>query len=238
MSSTTRREFLVAGGIGAVGVSLAQPIRGSLGGRLHFSDGQDKPFDSQVEYLESTGTQWLDTGVYVTSDCLFDFEVAKTRSNYNCVFFGTRNSGNSASNNLQCYLNSNDNNIGTGFHRIKLYTTSTLNTSNWDSGIVPVKNQMYEFIGAYCVPTMVKSIQTMPLFAFKNVNIFNTANCACRIGRWRMYTRYEVISDLYPVRFTNQNGEVEGAMFDAVTGRLLCNLGAGAFLIGRDVEGA
>lgn len=234
----TRREFIGVGTGGAIGSVVAKPIRGSLGGRLHFSDGQDKPFDSQVEYLESTGTQWLDTWVYVTSDCLFDFAVAKTRSNYNCTFFGTRNSGDSASYNQQCYLNSNDTNSDVKLHKINLFTTSTLGTGYWSSGIVPQINQMYEFVGAYCVPTMVKSIHTMPLFAFKIVNTFNTANCACRIGRWRMYTRYEVISDLYPVRFTNQNGEVEGAMYDAVTDRLLCNLGTGAFLIGRDVEGA
>ena len=234
----TRREFIGVGTGGAIGSVVAQPIRGALGGRLHFSEGQEKPFDSQVEYLESTGTQWLDTGVYVTSDCLFDFAVAKTRSNYNCVFFGTRNSGNSASNNLQCYLNANDTTQTVDFSKITLFTTSTLSSSNWTSGVRPQINQMYEFVGAYCVPTMQRTTQTMPLFAFKNVNIFNTANCACRIGRWRMYTRYEVISDLYPVRFTNQNGEVEGAMYDAVTGRLLCNLGTGAFVIGRDVEGA
>ena len=234
----TRREFIGVGTGVAIGSVVAQPIRGSLGGRLHFSDGQDKPFDSQVEYLESTGTQWLDTGVYVTSDCLFDFEVAKTRSKYNCIFFGTRNSGDSASNNLQCYLNANDTSQMVDFAKITLFTTSTLSSSNWTSGVFPKINQMYEFVGAYCVPTMQQATQTMPLFAFKNINTFNTANCACRIGRWRMYTRYEVISDLYPVRFTNQNGEAEGAMYDAVTGRLLCNLGTGAFVIGRDVEGA
>lgn len=210
--------------------------------------GKRLPYDAEVEYLESTGTQWIDTGVYVTADCLFDFAVAKTRSRYNCVFFGVRNSGNVSSNNLQCFLNSNDTISNTEYPRIKLYTTSTEDTSCWNSGVVPVINQMYAFTGAYCVPTMQTSTQTMPLFAFKNVNTFNTANCACRIGHWKVYTQSAVFRDMIPVRFTNELGQSEGAMYDranptvgmdpdgsARTDGLYRNRGAGAFSYGNDL---
>ena len=40
-----------------------------LGASLQFANS--KPYDSRVEYLESTGTQWIDSGIRVTSDLGF-----------------------------------------------------------------------------------------------------------------------------------------------------------------------
>ena len=229
-----RRSFIRAGaGLAAIiaaGRAPAALIRSMLAARNSLLAGKRLPYDAEVEYLESTGTQWIDTGVKITVDCLFDFAVAKTRSNYNCVFFGTRNSGDGVSDNLQCYLNSNDYNVSAEYNRIKLYTTSVLNTSNWDSGVVPVINQMYEFVGAYCVPTMQTTTQTMPLFAFKTVNTLNTANCACRIGHWTVYTPSKVLRDFVPVR----KGTV-GYRYDRVSGKLFGNAGTGDFVLGPDI---
>ena len=41
-----------------------------------------------------------------------------------------------------------------------------------------------------------------------------------------------------PVRFTNENGVTEGAMFDRVSGELFRNAGSGAFTIGPDASAA
>lgn len=41
--------------------------------------------------------------------------------------------------------------------------------------------------------------------------------------------------DLIPVRFTNENGVSEGAMFDIITRRLFRNAGTGDFVLGPDV---
>ena len=42
------------------------------------------------------------------------------------------------------------------------------------------------------------------------------------------------VIDLIPVRFINELGETEGAMFDRVSGQLFGNAGTGAFIIGPD----
>ena len=42
------------------------------------------------------------------------------------------------------------------------------------------------------------------------------------------------IGDFIPVRFTNELGETEGAMYDRVSGQLFRNAGTGAFVIGPD----
>ena len=43
-----------------------------------------------------------------------------------------------------------------------------------------------------------------------------------------------VVRDFIPVRFTNEDGESEGAMFDKVSGQLFRNSGTGAFIVGPD----
>lgn len=42
--------------------------------------------------------------------------------------------------------------------------------------------------------------------------------------------------DLIPVRFTNEEGLTEGAMYDRVSGELFRNAGSGSFIIGPDKE--
>lgn len=43
-----------------------------------------------------------------------------------------------------------------------------------------------------------------------------------------------LVRDFIPVRFTNENGVTEGAMYDRVSGHLFGNAGTGAFVIGPD----
>lgn len=40
--------------------------------------------------------------------------------------------------------------------------------------------------------------------------------------------------DAIPVRFTNENGVSEGAMYDRVSGQLFSNAGTGEFIVGPD----
>lgn len=43
-----------------------------------------------------------------------------------------------------------------------------------------------------------------------------------------------IARDSIAVRFTNELGETEGAMYDRVSGQLYRNAGTGAFIIGPD----
>ena len=42
------------------------------------------------------------------------------------------------------------------------------------------------------------------------------------------------VRDFIPVKFTNESGETEGAMYDRVSGQIFYNQGTGAFVIGPD----
>ena len=39
-----------------------------LGARTAAWSDKQLPYDAEVEYLESTGTQWIDTGIIATED--------------------------------------------------------------------------------------------------------------------------------------------------------------------------
>ena len=50
----------------------------------------------------------------------------------------------------------------------------------------------------------------------------------------KIYIGDNPVRDFIPVRFTNERGETEGAMYDRVSGQLYRNSGTGAFIIGPD----
>ena len=57
----------------------------------------------------------------------------------------------------------------------------------------------------------------------------------CEIGRTTIWMNDEIMRDLFPIRFVNENGDDEGAMYDVINGELLRNQGSGSFTIGPDV---
>lgn len=69
---TTRRKFgLGIAAIIAAGRAPAAIVRSMLGARnaiLAGGGGVPLPYDAEVEWLESTGTQWIDTGIKCAAD--------------------------------------------------------------------------------------------------------------------------------------------------------------------------
>ena len=59
----------------AMFVCHSSPVRSSLGARGK-SDVVSLPYDTEVEYLESTGTQWIDTGIFCLKKYSFEFSVS------------------------------------------------------------------------------------------------------------------------------------------------------------------
>ena len=54
------------------------------------------------------------------------------------------------------------------------------------------------------------------------------------IHYFRIEDGSNVLIDLIPVRFTNENGESEGAMYDKVSEQLFKNKCTGKFILGPD----
>ena len=62
----------------------------------------------------------------------------------------------------------------------------------------------------------------------------NIHSFQCRFGNMRIWQNESLVRDFIPVRFTNELGQSEGAMYDRVSRRLFRNAGTGAFLYGAD----
>ena len=187
-----------------------------------------KPYDAEVEYLETTGTQWIDTGLFVDNTFTFDAKVAMTLSaDANTVFWGIRTAGVHTSKDSQCYLNVN----APLQETICLFSTNTYLGSppNWDSRIAPEIGVMYDLRGMTVTPTMSEMKFSIILFGFNNIGAINSTVGVCRMGGWAAYSNGKKVMSLIPVRV----GDI-GYMYDKVSGKLFGNQGTGQFVLGED----
>lgn len=187
------------------------------------------PYDAEVEYLESTGTQYINTGVYPDATYTFDSEVTKTVDG-NTIYWGVRKSGTYSSNNQQCYLNSNNSTSATDAQkRINLYSTNTSNPNNWNCGYQPTNGKKNTLTGITVVSTMQTMTYPVTLFALNNIGSINTSLGVCRLGKWKAYSNGVLVASFKPVRL---NGV--GYMYDEVSGTMHANDGTGDFIVGPD----
>ena len=198
------------------------------------------PYDAEVEYLESTGTQYIDTGLYgrdgLRAKCSFAADV------YN------------AANPFPFCARRGPNQFGCGIRIVsnvpKFYAgmmRAVSDIADADGGwhgieIVTVSYDKYVVFDGVSVATSAtaNSYETqnnVVLFAHANATIGASPNCGSgRIGSFSLYdeTAQTLLLDYIPVRFTNEQGVSEGAMYDRVSGQLFRNAGTGAFTIGPD----
>lgn len=189
--------------------------------------GASLPYDAEVEYLESTGTQWIDTGivgvgglsielhftpVYPTVTSYQDYFGASDGDNvkgYRCRNYGTTE--------WRAAINAG------GMADYSVPLIDSVNKLSFSQGAVSVNGVIYFSAGS--------SYTTYSLYLFA----FNNGGSVYRKSAMRLHL-FNVAGqiDLVPVRFTNEQGVSEGAMYDRVSGQLFRNQGTGAFVIGPD----
>ena len=74
------------------------------------------------------------------------------------------------------------------------------------------------------------------IYMFKNAYSGVISHAGDRVYWLRFFINNTLRFNLIPVRFTNENGQTEGAMYDKVTKQLFRNAGTGAFIIGPDIS--
>ena len=190
------------------------------------------PYDAEVEYLESTGTQWIDTGVTMTYD-LFDsaettitvLPTGQITGTHNFFGDGTAWHDGYTFGYREDYILQASN----GFNRtqgpIKFSTTLpktlTVNKNGFaiDSEVAPINGT-----------SLSTTSGTLLLFGCRRNGVFFTATSfSGRIYLAKMVSNRVSIFDFIPVRV----GDV-GYMFDRVSGQLFRNQGTGDFIIGPD----
>ena len=180
--------------------------------------GAPLPYDAEVEYLESTRTQLIDTG-YVLS--------ASDRIVVQVYFQANDNIGNMAifgSFNPKLW-------ITTGTCRFNGENSAPINTLRklgaWNSISI---DKDYCTCNGTAVPMSKGTFldNSLPLFLFGVIGD-TSMNTNGRISSCKIYHSGVLVRDYIPVR----KGTV-GYMYDRVSGQLIGNAGTGAFLIGPD----
>ena len=193
--------------------------------------GKRLPYDAEVEYLESTGTQWIDTGVIIPPDVDFEFTGSIVRDITNgCVFgetyefrWGKSNPGYAlvTTSNGKIYLRyGNSTDTAIGLTSIGLGNTFTVSLSGTSFQInrqhVATVSRISSFAG---------TVSSMGVFRRNCLLVGDSTYGAVRINN----LKFGNLFDLIPVR----NGTV-GYLYDRVSGELFGNAGTGAFIIGPD----
>ena len=175
-------------------------------------------YDAEVEYLESTGTQWIDTevlpaGATILIDCVVSADFSTTQ-----VIVGCGGGGGNWFGNVNGYFG--------------VSTNATCGPSSVRSLI------RVEYLSGRIQATKIATGEmcqvTTGTLASRNIGLFATA-VPSYFAKIRMFSARILVSgtlvrDFIPVRV----GSV-GYMYDRVSGRLFGNAGTGSFVVGPDV---
>lgn len=195
-------------------------------------------YDRRIEWLESDGNQWIDTGLMMTEE--------KTDLEVQFMFTGL--GGNNLGNVFGAM--SDDNEQDGCFCRCyrsltKIYFEYPIRLKD---RYMYIKENEFNLISVKCNSDNAQFMLNDSILnttfldrQFMNNTLYvfaaHTNNGVFRPSQVRIkHFKYGDL-DLVPVRFTNENGYDEGAMFDEVSKKLFRNIGSGAFKLGPDLKG-
>ena len=191
------------------------------------------PYDAEVEYLESTGTQWIDTGIKVAFpiNVKMKFEYISGTGSAVCLLGARYNA--TWSDKMVWWVNGNQKKFALNYGALDTgylsnTTVSGVHTIETDGGYV------------YEDDVLVYSPSTTPASSDRNYNIYLFALCKSdntpdlRVLKMKVHSIYikngnNVIFDAIPVRVGTT-----GYLYDKISGTLFGNAGTGDFTLGPD----
>ena len=239
----TRRE-VIGGGLGlaaiiAAGKAPAAVVRSMCAARgmSIFCGGKEKlPYDAEVEYLEHIASQWFGTSIAPKDGQRWKIGIIKTGSQGDnaildyqdprfcplhayggyCIQYGEYQTYGTF--NLNEYHDYTTEMVGSGDQRFYI-----------DGEFV------HQFTCRYGGGPFDGSVGEV-LFNHRQDNRSGIDGRLFYISCEDMMDNGRKRVDLIPVRFTNELGESEGAMYDKVSKKLFRNQGTGSFKFGRDIK--
>ena len=208
-----------------------------LARRRMMMGGSAKPYDAEVEYLDSSGTQWIDTGVYGSNTLVVSMEInvlVEYAKSPDAEIIGS--------------VSDRWNGIRRGYEF--LYATKSSRAFAWwyekhesipcniyigNKCSITISNGVFsikDYTGVNHTINIAQSgsfttSTTLPIFATRNPDMRFSSQL--RVYSVQMKRNGVTILDFIPVR---KNGV--GYMYDKVSGQLFGNQGEGQFIIGPD----
>jgi hypothetical protein len=205
----------------------------AIGGVTVWTKSNPLPYDAEVEYLESTGTQYIDTGVILTDRSEVRFRVRAEQTSGRYGLFGSRSGASSA--NVSGWINTGL--AGLDFNNGS-YATYRVQTSVSAGDIITASaSATKRSVSVSGVATTNENVWSGSFATPSNCLICSINGSGWTLARVRIFTFqiYEagvLVRSFVPVRI----GQT-GYLFDRVSGQLFGNAGTGAFTIGPDKNG-
>lgn len=190
------------------------------------------PYDAEVQYLQGTGTQYIDTGIFCLKKYSFEFEVSVSYDGVSYEdYFGGSPSDSQAGWRFRRDWNSEKVLFSIG----NAYTTSGVLMSKNTPHLIKMSGDGTATIDGNSVtlggtPLAFSPSVILYLFAYsKNNTPYRISNAKFYSFKCTDTDTDTVVRDMIPVR---KDGV--GYMYDRVSGQLFRNAGTGAFTIGQD----
>ena len=193
------------------------------------------PYDAEVEYIESTGEQYIDTGIYAVNNIIVDGSVIPvdyTTTNKTRIIIGTDYTGSGFSFVIR----------QPGIERNCLqvmfggwWTTNPNNNDNsLDAGVVSTfrydrEGRRFDVNGKIMHTPSPSDFSQHKILIGKNMNQGFGKFPSLKTVHIKIHTGDNPVRDFIPVR---KDGV--GYMYDRISGQLFGNAGTGAFVIGPD----
>lgn len=194
---------------------------------------QTNPYKVELAYLESTGTQWIDSGVECTGDLIVSFQGAcLTNANKGCCGGVNLSNGTkyfrhhwSPANSKFCYWMQNSSSNSPPFTRSWSAGGVYITYINPTNGTAMVNDTQYKFTP---VSSSLTTGENYFIFARK-ASDGGVQSRPSRFYNFRMERSGEIIRDFIPVLDWND----VPCMYDKVSGEMFYNAGTGEFLYGE-----
>lgn len=188
----------------------------------------EKPYDAEVEYLESTGTQYIDTAIYGSNNSKVEVDLQLLELGVSKAVFGCYSANQASLYMYQAGGNSN------GKWQFGFGWNSNCGQTDTNRHLIICENFDLTIDGSLIFSHNQKTFitpHTMLLFNMHNNSggIYDTIGI--RIFSCKLYNGNTLVRDFIPVR----RGNV-GYMYDKVSGKLFGNKGTGNFILGQDVS--
>ena len=189
---------------------------------------------TEVEYIQSSGTQYIDTGYVPTANTKMDFsfKLLENTTQWSCIL-GSR----SGSNSMYClYINGTKLASNYGSTDTATYSNVFIDTEN----IYNVKNDEYNFYvnnnleSTISAPGVTFTGATKPIYLFANNNYGELQNrgIKSRVYNLKFYENNTLMRNYVPCK----NASNEVGLYDLVTKTFFSNSGTGTFTAGNKVQ--
>mgnify|MGYP002521758011 CR=1 FL=1 len=189
------------------------------------------PYDSEVEYLESTGTQWINTGHETNGvGITIDVVASKTTSATNEMAIA----GRVASVGFELYIAKGMASIWTQSFYVASSVGILPNIAYHITAVTDSNRQSISVDGV--VDSQTGSVTSSAVFS--PIALFTHRKSYMFVGRiysCKIHDGATLVRDFIPVSFTNELGEQEGGLYDKISMLIFRNQGSGAFVIGPEV---